>query len=74
MRKKPRVETSFVLFDVVYQDGTRTSFRKVPAMQIDEFDDIKAAKAFIEEQDRKVAELSGVQRSPIKQVLRSARQ
>lgn len=74
MRKKPRLETSFVLFDVVYQDGTRTSYRKVPAMQIDEFDDIKAARAFIEEQDRKVAEVSGMQRGPIKTLLRSTRQ
>lgn len=74
MKRKPRLATSFVLFDVIYQDGTRTSYRKVPAMQIGEFDDIKAATAFIEEQDRKVAELSGAQRSPIKQVLRSARQ
>jgi hypothetical protein len=74
MRKKPRTETSFILFDVVYQDGTRTSYRKIPAAQLDELDGIKAAKAFIEQQDRKVAELSGVQRGPIKQVLRSARQ
>jgi hypothetical protein len=73
MKKKTRPETSFVLFDVVYQDGTRTSYRKVPAAHINEFDGLGAAKAFIEDQDRKVAALSGVPRGPIKAVLRSTR-
>jgi hypothetical protein len=73
MRKKPRLETSFVLFDVVYQDGTRTSYRKVPASEIHELDGLKAAKAFIEAQDRNIAERSGVQRGPVKAVLRSAK-
>jgi hypothetical protein len=74
MKKKNRPDTNFILFDVVYQDGTRTSYRKVPAGQIGEFDGIGAVKAFIEDQDRKVAALSGVHRGPIKAVLRSTRQ
>jgi hypothetical protein len=74
MKKKPRLEAGFVLFDVLYQDGTRTSYRKVPAAQLDEFDDIKVAKAFIEQQDRSIAERSGVQKGPIKAVLRSTKQ
>ena len=74
MKKKNRPDTSFFLFDVVYQDGTKTSYRKVPARQINEFDGVGAVKAFIEDQDRKVAELSGVHRGPIKAVLRSTRQ
>ena len=73
MSKKPRVETSFMLFDVIYQDGTKTSYRKVPASEIHELDDIKAAKAFIEAQDRTIAERSGVQRGPVKAVLRSTK-
>ena len=74
MRKKPRFETSFVLFDVIYQDGTKTSYRKVPASEIHELDDdIKVAKAFIEAQDRTIAERSGVQRAPVKAVLRSTK-
>jgi hypothetical protein len=80
MKKKPRLEAGFVLFDVVYHDGSRTSYRKVPAAQFGAFDDIraaddiKAAKAFIEQQDRNIAERSGVQRGPIKAVLRSTKQ
>jgi hypothetical protein len=74
MKKRTRPETNFILFDVVYQDGTRTSYRKVPAEEINEFDGIKAARVFIEDQDRKVAELSGVRRGPIKAILRSTRQ
>jgi hypothetical protein len=73
MKKKPRLDASFVLFDVLYQDGTRTSYRKIPASQLDEFDDIKVAKAFIEAQDRTIAEQSGVQRGPIRAVLRSTK-
>jgi hypothetical protein len=55
MRKKPRLNTSFLLFDVIHQDGTKTSYRKVPASEIHEFDDLKAARAFIEAQDRNIA-------------------
>lgn len=74
MRKKTRLETSFVLFDVLYQDGTKTSYRKIPASEIHEHDGIKAAKAFIEAQDRTIAERSGVWRGPVKAVLRSTKQ
>jgi hypothetical protein len=73
MKKKARLEASFVLFDVLYQDGTRTSYRKVPTSQLDEFDDIKVVKAFIEAQDRNIAEQSGIQRGPIRAVLRSTK-
>ena len=33
-RKKPAVVTGFVLFDVIYEDGTQTSNRKVPAADL----------------------------------------
>jgi hypothetical protein len=33
-RTKQKVESGFVLFDVLYQDGTRTSNRKVPASEL----------------------------------------
>jgi hypothetical protein len=74
MKKKPRLETNFVLFDVLYQDGAKTSYRKVPASEIHELDDINSVKAFIEAQDRNIAERSGVQRGPVKAVFRSAKQ
>jgi hypothetical protein len=69
-----RLETSFVLFDALYQDGTKTSYRKIPASEIHELEDIKAARALIEAQDRNIAERSGVQTGPVKTVLRSTKQ
>jgi hypothetical protein len=70
-RKKPAVDTGFVLFDVVYQDGRQTSNRKVPAADLGGLDGDAPAKAFIEAQDRKIAEMSGQSRGPIKTIKRS---
>jgi hypothetical protein len=42
-------------FDVIDQDGTKSSCRKVPACEIHELDGIKMARASIEEQDRDIA-------------------
>ena len=69
-KKKPAV-TGAVLFDVVYQDGTRTSNRKVPAAEVDGLDGDGPALAFIEAQDRDIAEKSGQSRGPIQSILRS---
>lgn len=70
-RKKARATESFVLYDIVYQDGTRSSRRKIPAAQLDELDGDKAVRALIEEQDRKIAEMSGAPRPPVKSFIRS---
>jgi hypothetical protein len=60
-----RVE-EFILFDVLYEDGTRTSNRKVPGSELDNIDADLCAKSYIETQDRQIAEISGKPRSPIK--------
>jgi hypothetical protein len=70
-RKKQPVPSGFVLFDVVYQDGTRTSNRKVPSSEVSGFEGDAPAKVFIEAQDRKIAEMSGNPRGPIKSIIRS---
>lgn len=70
-RKKQPVDKGFVLFDVVYQDGTRTSNRKVPSSEVGGLDGDVPAKAFIEAQDRKIAEMSNNPRGPIKTMRRS---
>ena len=70
-RKKP-VVGGFALFDVIYQDGTRTSNRKVPAEEPYEHDYESRVKAIIEEQDRDIAEKSGRPRGPIKSIVKSA--
>jgi len=69
--KKP-VESGFVLFDVLYQDGTRSSHRKVPNAELDPFDREASIRASIERQDRKIAEVSGSSRGPIKSITRSS--
>jgi hypothetical protein len=75
MAKRPgsrRVE-EFVLFDVLYEDGAQNSNRKVPASELDGIEGDEAAKPYLEEQDRKIAAMSGKPRGPIKSVARSSR-
>jgi len=69
--KKPKVD-GFVLFDVVYQDGSLSSNRKVARADISGPDGDDPAKAIIEAQDRTIAEASGRPRGPIKTIKRSA--
>lgn len=71
-KKKQAVDTGFVLFDVLYQDGARTSNRKVPAALVGGLDGDDPIRGFIEDQDRKIAEMSGNPRGPIKSITRSA--
>lgn len=72
-KKKPaRVDSGFVLFDIQYEDGARTSNRKVPSELVNTLDGDGPIRGFIEEQDRKIAEMSGNPRGPIKTITRSA--
>jgi len=59
----------YALFDVLYEDGSRTSNRKVPADELAADDKEGAIKGYLEEQDRKIAEASGRSRGVIKAVL-----
>jgi hypothetical protein len=70
-KKKQQVANGFVLFDVLYEDGTQTSNRKVPAADLGGFDGDDPARTFIEMQDRKIAEVSGMPRGRIKSIVRS---
>jgi hypothetical protein len=67
-----RVE-EFVLFDVLYEDGSRTSNRKVPGSELRGVDGDLPAKTYIEGLDRQIAQISGKPRSPIKSVTRARR-
>jgi hypothetical protein len=74
MAKRQQLQPSgFVLFDVVYEDGTRSSNRKVPATELGGFNGDAPARAFIELQDRKIGEMSGRPRGRIKQIARSSK-
>jgi len=70
-RKKQQVASDFVLFDVIYEDGTQTSNRKVPAAELGGLDGDDPARAVIEMQDRKIGEMSGSSRGRIKTIARS---
>ncbi|MCG5241488.1 hypothetical protein [Azospirillum doebereinerae] len=70
-KKKQPADNGYVLYDVFYQDGARTSNRKIPTTEIESFDDENSIRAFIEAQDRKIAEMSGNPRGPIKSIARS---
>lgn len=68
--KKPKVD-GFILFDVIYQDGSLSSNRKVARADISGLDGDAPAKSIIEAQDRTIAEASGRPRGSIKTIKRS---
>jgi len=71
MAVKRRADTKFVSFDVFYEDGTRSSNRKVPSEILGGLDGDEPARAAIEAQDRKIAEASGKPARAIAAVKRS---
>jgi hypothetical protein len=71
MARKPGARAEFVLFDVFYEDGSQRSNRKVPSTVLGGLDGDEPARAIIEEQDRAIAEKSGLPAIPIKSVRRS---
>jgi hypothetical protein len=72
MPPKRKIETSFVSFDVMYVDGTRSSNRRVPATELVGLDGDMPAKAIIESQDREIGLASGRPRPEIQSLSRSA--
>lgn len=62
-----------VLFDVLYEDGSRSSNRRVPVSAVGGLDGDEPARRTIEEQDQAIAERSGRPRLPIKRLSRSER-
>jgi hypothetical protein len=67
---KRRADSSFVLFDVTYADGSQSSNRKVPTVVVESFDGEAAVRAAIEAQDREIALASGRDRGRIKAISR----
>jgi hypothetical protein len=58
-------------FDVVYEDGSQRSNRRVPSEVLGGLDGDAPARAIIEEQDRLIAERSGTPAIAVKSVHRS---
>jgi hypothetical protein len=72
MARKPQARPNgFVLFNVFYEDGTQTSNRMVPAAELGGLDGDTPARAFVEAQDRDIAEKSGRPRGRIKAMSRA---
>lgn len=61
------------LFNVIYQDGSLSSNRKIATTLIDAFNADASIKTIIEAQDRDIAERSGRARPPIKSIERASR-
>ena len=72
MPTKPgtRPKNEFVFFDVVYEDGSQRSNRRVPADLLGGLDKDEPARGFIMEQDREISEKSGRPPLAIKSISR----
>lgn len=73
MAKKPgsNPKGEFVFFDVVYEDNSQRSNRRVPAELLGGLDKDEPARGYIIEQDREIAEKSGRPPLEIKRIVRS---
>ena len=71
MPRKPGLNSEFVMFNVVYDDGTQRSNRKVPRALTGGIDGDKPAHEFLIEQDRDIAEKSGRPPLRIKSIARA---
>jgi hypothetical protein len=71
MARKPATREGSVLFDVLYEDGTQRSNRRIPSEILGGLDGDAPARAVIEEQDRLIAEKSGRPALAVKSIRRS---
>ena len=71
MARKHLTVGEFALFNVLYEDGTRSSNRKVPISALGGVDGDAPARDIIEAQDQKIAEASGRLRHKIKSIARA---
>jgi hypothetical protein len=73
MAKKPGTNPKgeFAFFDVVYEDGSQRSNRRVPAELLGGLDGDEPALGYIIEQDREIAEKGGRPPLAIKEISRT---
>lgn len=71
--KSKALDTEFTMFDVVYEDGSRTSNRRVPTALLGGLDGDEPARTAIMEQDQAISEKSGKPPLAIKTLTRSSK-
>lgn len=69
-RKKPTTNSEIIIVNVLYEDGTQTSNRRIPGVELTGYDDEDVIRQAVEAQDQKIAEMSGQARGPIKTIQR----
>lgn len=73
MARKPTARSEFVMFDVIYEDGSQRSNRKVDSSLLGGLDGDEPAREAIMEQDRAISEKSGLPPLAIKTIKRSGK-
>lgn len=68
MAKKPTARVEFAFFNVVYEDGSQRSNRKVSADVLNAYDKDAAIREAIEAQDKAISEKSGLPPLAIKSI------
>ncbi len=68
MAKKPTARVEYAFFNVIYEDGSQRSNRKVSAEVMDAYDTDAAIRAAIEAQDKAISEKSGLPPLAIKSI------
>ncbi|MCG7361843.1 hypothetical protein MHZ93_11300 [Roseomonas sp. ACRSG] len=71
MTAKQRHSGTWVFFDVLYEDGSRRSNRKVPAEILGGLDGDEPARKLIESQDEEISKASGQPRPVIASLSRT---
>ncbi|HUH77680.1 MAG TPA: hypothetical protein VLZ53_09965 [Devosia sp.] len=73
MARKPTARSEFIMFDIIYEDGSQRSNRKVDASLLGGLDGDDPARTAIMDQDRAISEKSGMPPLQIKSITRSAK-
>lgn len=69
--KQKATGSTFTLFDVTYEDGSRSSNRRVPSSLLAGLDGDEPARQVIEEQDQIIASKASRTAAVIKKLIRS---
>jgi hypothetical protein len=70
-KKHKKVEDSFVMFDVTYDDGSKSSRRKINVAGLSSEEIEAFALTEIMTQDRKIADMGGRSRGTVKDIVKS---